>query len=212
MPKVITIRKAQKAQGSCGNCRKPIEPGDSYRFWKFRYGGKHVRCMATACSPKASNLTQSEYLSGSASIEETFNEAVSQAACLQDIIDALNEASETTRELGEEQGSKLDNMPEGLQQGDTGQLLEARRDACETVADELESKASELEGSDEYEELDPELPEHRDIACEEKSVEREESESDEDWLTRQQEAVTDENASRLDAAREDASGVDFSWE
>lgn len=63
--------------------------------------------------------------------------------------------AETVRELGEEQREKFDNMPEGLQQGDTGQLLEERADQCEEwanaideAADALETALDEIEGMD----------------------------------------------------------------
>ncbi len=35
-------------------------------------------------------------------------------------------------------------MPQGLQQGSTGELLQARVDACESAADEIESIAQKL--------------------------------------------------------------------
>ena len=53
-------------------------------------------------------------------------------------VDDLRSLAETLRELGSEQQESFDNMPEGLQQGDTGQMLEERANNCETWADEIE--------------------------------------------------------------------------
>ena len=55
--------------------------------------------------------------------------------------------AEALRELGSEQQEKYDNMPEGLQQGDTGQMLEERASNCESWADEIEQRADELESA-----------------------------------------------------------------
>lgn len=101
MPQVTTVKKAAKPQGECEKCSTPIKKGDAYRWWKFRFGVKHVVCMADACSPKANDLES---------------------------------LAEQVREFGEEQQGKFDNMPEGLQQGDTGQLLEERASNMEQAA------------------------------------------------------------------------------
>ena len=68
MPRVTRVAKAQKAQGSCSKCGKKIAKGDPYIWWKFRFGGKRVRCAE--CPPKPSDLTQSEYLSQVYDLEE----------------------------------------------------------------------------------------------------------------------------------------------
>lgn len=50
-------------------------------------------------------------------------------------------------------------MPEGLQDADTGQLLQSRADACEFLADEIESAADEVreleQDADEDDDDDP---------------------------------------------------------
>jgi len=44
MARINTVKKAQKAQGSCINCHKPIEKGMPYKWAKPRYRGKLVAC------------------------------------------------------------------------------------------------------------------------------------------------------------------------
>jgi hypothetical protein len=46
---------------------------------------------------------------------------------------------------GEECQDSLDNMPEGLQESPTGQLLQERIDACESAQSELESMDLDFE-------------------------------------------------------------------
>jgi hypothetical protein len=89
--------------------------------------------------------------------------------------------SEVTN-LRDETQSKLDNMPEGLQQGDTGQLLQERIEALDEVI-------SNLEGVDvSFEEPD-----------------KEEDQSDEEYEEAKQQALDDrlsEICSELDDAME----------
>ena len=126
MARAHHVKKARKAiKGT------DIKKGDSYYWWKFRRGGKHF----SKTPPRRSQLTRSEFYAAIYDIEDeiaglTADETLSSV--VEDIASRL-------RELGEECQSKFDNMPEGLQQGDTGQLLEERVSACESMADEFES-------------------------------------------------------------------------
>ena len=61
MPRVKHVQSARKAIPSAG-----IEVGDSYYWWKFRYGGKRV----SKTYPKRSQLTQSLWSSVYAAQEE----------------------------------------------------------------------------------------------------------------------------------------------
>ena len=51
MPRVYTVKSARKAHGNT------IAVGDTYYWWKFRYGGKRV----SKTYPKPWQLTQSTY-------------------------------------------------------------------------------------------------------------------------------------------------------
>lgn len=149
MPRVTTVKKAQKAQGTCGKCGAKIKKGDSYRWWKFRFGGRRVRCAKPECTPKPSDLTQSAFYGTLYSIEESVTDAIADfegGGEPDALADALRQAAEELRELGEECTSNRDNMPEGLQDSETGELLQNRADECESKADELESAADEVEG------------------------------------------------------------------
>jgi hypothetical protein len=108
--------------------------------------------MDPACTPKRSELTQSEFLATVWDIEDRL-EALSDPAELESIIEDI-------RQVGEEQTEKRDNMPEGLQDAPTGELLEQRADMCEDWANNLEQEDPPDEDSlDEDETLDDKVTE-----------------------------------------------------
>jgi len=127
MPRVNTVEHARKAYPESG-----IKKGDKYFWWKFRYGGKHM----SLTEPKPSQLTQSEFLSGLYAIQERIGDLTADSA--EDLESEVGEIASELRQLGEDCRDRKGNMPEGLQEGETGQMLESRADACDSAADELE--------------------------------------------------------------------------
>src|SRR3990167_6691124 len=204
MPRVMIVKKAQKAQGECGKCNAKIKKGDGYKWWKFRFGGRHVRCLKTECAPRPSDLTQSEFYGTLYGIEESLGTAIEDfrnGGEPADLAGTLNELAEELRQLGSECQDKLDNMPEGLQQGDTGQLLENRAQECESKADELESAASEIESVELYDDLEEYLADNE--------TAREEKESEEAHKTRVKQDMDEANEQARDEAASNAE-VDLS--
>lgn len=146
--RVNRVEKCRQSPGKCGKCGCEIKVGDPYRWWKFRYGGKQIRCLELKCNPRGSELTSNPFQSALLKITEDIEDAIGQARSQTDptiAISAFRDGAEELRNLGQEQQEKLDNMPEGLQQGDTGQLLENRANECEDKACELESAADTAE-------------------------------------------------------------------
>lgn len=209
--KVTTVKSARKAIGKCGKCGCELPKGSAYRWWKFRYGGKRIRCTKPGCAPKGSELVNSPYISGCMAAQESMEEALGSATCVADVQSALESAAEEITNMGEEARASFDNMPENLQMGGTGEMLEGRADACESLASELESAAGELE-EDDARDLDPEDEDDWVTAIEAQGVERDEGESDEDWAQRCRDAVAEENGSRLLAACEKAGDVEWEYE
>ena len=160
MPKVTFVKSARKA-----NPRYGIEVGDSYYHWAFMVGGRGGPKICSKTKPTRSQLTNSDFLQGLygifdddlAGIETAINDTANTPdwSSIPDDIEAI---AERLRELGQEQRDKFENMPEGLQQGDTGQMLEQRADGCESAADEVETAASDLRQK--LEELDSEQEEY----------------------------------------------------
>jgi hypothetical protein len=138
MPKVEK-RVARKDYPQSG-----VKAGDTYYFTKLKLqrGGQTKRSLTPF---KPSQLTNSAFKSGFLAAGEGWEESDKGA-------DAIRAAAEAIRDVGNEAQSSFDNMPEGLQQGDTGQTLENRASECERIADELESLADEFEGLEEPDE------------------------------------------------------------
>jgi hypothetical protein len=125
MARAHFVKKARKAIRDAG-----IKKGDSYYWWKFRFGGKRV----SKTPPKPSQLTQSDFWSAVYSAQESAGTVPSFA----DLKDACDNLVSDLQDIESATQDKFDNMPEGLQQGDTGQMLEERVAAIQDVISELE--------------------------------------------------------------------------
>lgn len=124
-------RKANKDYPQNG-----IKKGDTYWYVKLKLqrGGIVKRSLTPF---KRSQLTTSEFQSALYDWED-------EKDGLGDM-DNAQSLADTIREIGEEQQGKFDNMPEGLQQGDTGQMIEQRAQACEQAASDIEEIIGEWE-------------------------------------------------------------------
>lgn len=142
-------RKAQKDYP--GN---NIKKGELYWYVKIKTGPRSSRTMRQKEPFKPSQLTSSEFLSQLYTLQE-------EQAALSSMDDA-QELADSIRALGEEEQGKYDNMPDGLQQGDTGQLLEERANACEQAASEIEDIIADWESDKEdHEEKETEYEEYQ---------------------------------------------------
>lgn len=140
MARATFVKKARKANPAYG-----IEIGDSYYWWKFRFGSK--QCSKNR--PARSQLTQSAFLSQFYGIEDRI------AMCNSEISD--QESFETFKEditgeieaLREECQDSLDNMPEHLQDtSSSGELLTERIDGLEEWQDQIDGVECECEEED----------------------------------------------------------------
>lgn len=149
MPRVTFVKKAQKDYPESG-----IKKGDSYYWWKFKFGGKHK----SKVRPKPSQLTQSEFLGTIYSIHEGMDEQiVENFGDSSSFDDYIQERIDELKNLAEETEEKRENMPENLYYSQTGEMLEERANAVNEMADELENidtsidiELSEFEDEDEY--------------------------------------------------------------
>jgi hypothetical protein len=161
MPKAIFVKKAQKpnsvvSQADIDRANNPKEPGDetaaSYYHWSMKTAYSSVKRLSKT-PPKPSQMTLSEFWSQVYELQEDFE---SRAADFDDIESMKDDAASRIREIGEECREKFENMPEGLQQGSSGELLEQRADSCEEAADAIESldqpDESDFDNPDEFEE------------------------------------------------------------
>lgn len=192
--------QAARAARKCGKCGKEIAKGSPYFWWATRSPGARLgrrfdRCQS--CKPRPSELIGSPFLRAMAGEAERIDDEIEtfeeghDVAALQA---AIEEVAQAIREAGEEAQGSFDNMPEGLQEGETGQLLQQRAERCEEIADELEeleletifrdnAKDLEWDGGDrpERDDDEPELDKWAETLSEDT---RDEGESLEDYAER----------------------------
>lgn len=136
MTRAIFVKKAQKDYPE-----HDIKKGESYWWWKFRFGGKHFSKTA----PKASQLTQSGFLQTLYGIQERIEEVDTN----EDLDSFLSDIRSELESLRDECQSSLDNMPDHLQESSSsGELLTNRIEALDSFIDELDGINTDL-GADE---------------------------------------------------------------
>jgi hypothetical protein len=134
MARLHFVKKAQKDNPVC-------KKGESYFWWKFMVGGRGGPKLYSKERPAPSRLTQSEFLGTLGDIEDE----ISSLAADDSLESAVSDIASRLRELGEEQGAKKENMPDNLQESESGTMLQDRADRCEEMADELENIPLDLD-------------------------------------------------------------------
>jgi hypothetical protein len=155
---VNTVKKARKDYPGTG-----IEKGDTYYWWKFRYGGK----VRSKKFPRASQLTQSDKLSRLYGAQEEVEDALGSGD-LETIKCACEYAASEIRHVAEEYQESADNIRDSFTDSPTADECEEKSEAAGSVADELESLDFEIgdepdeddketwDGADSYEEAETE--------------------------------------------------------
>jgi predicted AlkP superfamily phosphohydrolase/phosphomutase len=122
-----------------------IAKGESYYWWQFQKSPKQY----SKTRPRASQLTQSGYLSTLYGIAEQIEDfSTDSAEEYQDFVENIKTELEDLRDNTQE---SLDNMPENLQYSPTAELLQERIDSIESGISEIESIDFEYEREDEEE-------------------------------------------------------------
>lgn len=146
MPKVHHVKKSRKDN--------PIaKKGESYYWWKFRYGGKRY----SKTYPKRQQLTQSGFKISLYDIEDDLSKSLSVAESKDDLQNAIDGILPEIENLKDECEESLNNMPEHLQQdSSSGELLQERIDNLEEWSSELENFDTENEDQ-EFEDMREEI-------------------------------------------------------
>lgn len=168
MARATFVKKAQKDYPEHG-----IKKGESYYWWKFRFGGKHF----SKTQPSRSQLTQSEFYGRVYDLEDRIAALEADENLPSEIEDIASEL----RDIASECEDKRNNMPESLQDSDSGQLLEERAQAMESAADEFES----IDFNDAPESTD--MGDETDEETCRRQVEADEEVSDDYWQTKLEE-------------------------
>lgn len=120
-----------------------IKKGDMCYTWSLKTGPRSSREFRQLTPPRRSQLTTSSFLQSVYDIEDRISDLKS--------LDDVDDIVQALRDLATEEEEKFDNMPEGLQQSDTGQRIESRKDGCNAAADEIEQAKDSHEDFDEDE-------------------------------------------------------------
>lgn len=141
MPRINTVKKARKDQGTCRGCGREIKAGDGYKWIKFRYGGKVKKC--SSCNFRSSELTSSDKLSRLYAAQEDAHDRLDgwDREDADEIRSLLEDTAQEIREVGEEYQESADAIREHFETSDTA-------DECEEKAQEIEGWADEVEGAD----------------------------------------------------------------
>jgi polyhydroxyalkanoate synthesis regulator phasin len=119
-----------------------IKKGDTYYIWAFF----RQRPQKSKTYPKRSQLTQDE---GKQKVYDAYDSfSINAEMSAEDVKSAIEDLANELTEAASLFEEKFENIPEGLQQGDVGQNIEANKDACESSASDLESLASDVEDQD----------------------------------------------------------------
>lgn len=130
MGKVSIIKKSRK-EFKCNKCGKVIPAGSRYYKGEINFGPTIVRCEE--CKLESWEVTTSDYqLSVGQIVYKWRDDYNLEEGVNEDIASALEEIRDDLQD-------RLDNMPEGLQEGDVGQLLQERIDSLEDVISNLEA-------------------------------------------------------------------------
>lgn len=144
MARLNFVAKAAKDNPVC-------KKGESYFWWKHMVGGRGGPKQYSKNRPPRSRLTMSEYYGTAYDLADEQWPGVCDEA-------SLEEFKSSVEELRDAEQEKLDNMPDGLRDGPTGELLQERVDECESLISDLEN----VEFPDEPDDKDAPLDEDDD--------------------------------------------------
>lgn len=173
MPRVNTVAKARKAQGTCGKCGDEIGVGEGYRWIKFRHGGRHVRCMKPECRFRASDLTQSK-MSAVYAAQDNAEDSIGDCGSIEDLKSLAEETADAIEGVAQEYRDSADAIHEHFEVSATADECEERADALEGWADTIRDSMDEF--CDEFEPAEPD-----DVSCPECGADMKQNETRGTW-------------------------------
>lgn len=95
--------------------------------------------MYSKAAPRQSQLTQSEFMSTYYCIMEEVEDWEPESQDEDALEEFISIITGELEDLRDETQDRLDNMPESLQDSDTGQLLQERIDECDSLINDFEA-------------------------------------------------------------------------
>lgn len=140
MPKVHHI-KANKDYPDEG-----IKKGEMYFKWSLKTGPRSGMTFRSKSHPRQSQLTTSDFWSTFYGISEQAEDLIPS---MDDVETERDNVVQELESLRDETQSRFDNMPDGLQQGETGQRLENRVSELESLIESINSVDCTCDDGDE---------------------------------------------------------------
>lgn len=130
MPRVTTVKAARKDIPHAG-----IKKGETYYWWKFRFGGKQY----SKTYPKRSQLTRSSYLATLYDLSDTIGKMHEQVYDADSLDSFKSDVISTLEDLKSDCENNLENMPDSLRESSaSGELLQERIDNLDNAISEFE--------------------------------------------------------------------------
>lgn len=173
MARINTLTKSNRGKEiKCSKCGKVITAGMKYLKATPYHRADIIRCIS--CGLKSWETSGSEYVQTIGSICDDWRDS--------GIYDGrAEEIAEELEELKDSQQESLDNMPENLQYGSTGEMLQERIDELDGVIDELNEISWSDYEEDAEDEVKGEVGDWNESDDEIRAVAREQFSSEEEW-------------------------------
>lgn len=166
-----TLSKIDKTVPADDNDKILIAKGESYYTWSFMNGGTYY----SKTPPRASQLTSSGFMSTYYGIQESIEDF--ETTDLDELVSFVDDIKSSLEELRDETDDKFNNMPESLQWGPTGELLQERVDSLDSTISEFEDIDFDFEEPSKEDSL-AELAEQSDVDTDEEGWDSKFSEED----------------------------------
>ena len=139
MARINTVNKSRK-ENRCGGCGKIIPVGSKYFYVDF-YSGRHaVRCAS--CGFKPYETTENPYLQTLYQIQYEYGNKLSELTptSLDEPNSLRDDLVSELESLRDEVQERFDNIPEQLQDGEAGSLLQERIESLEEAISDIENE------------------------------------------------------------------------
>lgn len=155
--RIHVVKKARKDQGHCNGCKHPIRKGDAYRWYTIGFRSRYKHTYCTDCElPPPSARESNDKVAALLAAREEFDDAITKAGDRDAIVSALNDYVSGVQEAAELWEEAASAIEDGFQhETEMSERLRANGDAAQGAADEVDSTACEIE-SEEREERETE--------------------------------------------------------
>ena len=136
MARINVVNKSRK-ENKCGGCGKIIPVGSKYFYVDF-YSGRHaVRCAS--CGFKRWETTENSYLQTLYQIQDDYQEKLDNMDADTADTSIKDDIVSDLENLRDECQERFDNIPEQLQDGDAGSLLQERIDSLDEAISDIDN-------------------------------------------------------------------------